>query len=89
MSITVLLFEVNEYDQYGQYFITAWNAKPTIEMLEPYLKRFGNPLTERRINPVLNRWDSYAHFLIDTGGGRVQTEHEWATLITIEPGEEL
>lgn len=32
-SIWVLTREINEYDQDGEYFVAAWNEKPTHQML--------------------------------------------------------
>ena len=33
MSIWVLTREINNYDQYGEYFEGAWEVKPTHQML--------------------------------------------------------
>lgn len=48
MSIWVLTREINQYDQDGEYFVSAWNEKPTHQTL----KLFGVP--ENRLRHVLN-----------------------------------
>ena len=47
-SIWVLTEEVNDYDQYGEYFVGAWNKKPTHQMLSA----LGVP--QNRLRHVLN-----------------------------------
>ena len=34
----ILTFEVNDYDQYGEYFLAAWPSKPSERSLEKVLK---------------------------------------------------
>lgn len=36
MAIWVLTKEYNDYDQHGEYFIHAWNKKPTAKELEDH-----------------------------------------------------
>jgi hypothetical protein len=47
-SIWVLTEEVSDYDQYGEYFVGAWNKKPTHQMLSA----LGVP--QNRLRHVLN-----------------------------------
>lgn len=33
MTVWVLTWEIDDYDQYGQYFVGVFLAKPTVEVL--------------------------------------------------------
>ena len=58
-SIWVLTEEYNDYDQHGEYFVHAWNHKPSIQdLLEQGVERS---------RPKMN--DYLAHVL--NGGGRI------------------
>ena len=48
MSIWILTREINEYDQAGEYFVDAWNEKPTHQTLT----LLGVP--QNRLRHVLN-----------------------------------
>lgn len=73
-EVYILTFEVNEYDQYGEYYKDCWDHLPTIteiiECLHPHSKwdEFGNIVTE----------DFYNHLI--KGGGRIGTQHSWYNL---------
>lgn len=68
-SIWVLTFEVNDYNQHGDYFVAAWTQKPTAEQLRDHVKDwFCGP----DINP--------ARLLLETGGGRQGIEDLWYKL---------
>ena len=68
-TVYVLTFEVNDYDQHGEYFLAAFKGKPTIEILSGV--------------PTLN-YDvpSLEHLL--KGGGRRGHEHVWYNLVEVE-----
>jgi hypothetical protein len=61
MSIWVLTSEVNEYDQFGEYFEYGWAEKPTKEMV---LKRLPK-----------NAHKDIDHIM--EGGGRLNDSYEW------------
>lgn len=42
-SIWVLLEEYNDYDQHGEYFVHAWNHKPSKEELSEHVKGVSRP----------------------------------------------
>lgn len=68
MKVWVLTYEVNEYNQYGEYFIEMWTDKPSKEALEKYVSGY--------------RWssdDDLEHLL--NGGGRRGYEDDWYYLI--------
>ena len=48
MSIWILTREINEYDQDGEYFVDAWNEKPSHQLLTAA----GVP--QNRLRHVLN-----------------------------------
>ena len=37
----ILTMEINEYDQYGEYYLTGWNHNPSDEELEKAIKNNG------------------------------------------------
>lgn len=61
----ILTYEVNEYDQYGEYFKDAWPEKPTREQIEKILQ-----------NEKMNYTDILIDHILD-GGGRQDVEYEW------------
>ena len=68
----VITNEVNEYDQYGEYFVAAFNRKPTLDDLRLTFKDKEN--SESFFNHLLN------------GGGRVGYEHDWYNLREVKEG---
>lgn len=71
-KIWVLLESYNDYNQHGEYFVTAWTQKPSAEQLRPYVNEY-------------NFDESVAHLL--SGGGRVGYEDRWYTLTAIKDGK--
>lgn len=66
----IITSEVNDYNQYGKYFVGAFIDKPTFEQLRnmfPYK-------SEEDINHLL------------TGGGRRGYENDWFNLEQVEEG---
>ena len=53
-TIWVLTEERNDYNQYGEYFITCWKEKPSLEDLTSILRASGDDGTraERLLNPT-------------------------------------
>lgn len=70
-TIWVVTREINQYDQDGEYFESAFITKPTPEQLMPVTSA----------NLVYCKW------LADTGGGRRDCESEWYHLREIVPGQ--
>lgn len=69
MSIWVLTAEANDYNQHGEYFIGAWNHKPSKEDL-------------RKIaNDLLNYNDEYLDYIL-RGGGRLDNTYDFWYLLT-------
>ena len=66
--IWLLTYEVNAYDQEGEYFIAAFESKPTADQLKPFLSGY--------------RWkceEGIEHLL--NGGGRREYEDDWYYLV--------
>lgn len=61
-GIWVLTEEHNAYDQFGEYFVHAWNSKPTGDQLREVIGIHGG---DKFINHVL------------AGGGREKYEDSW------------
>jgi len=77
-KIYVLTFEVNEYDQYGEYFITAFKNKPTFQELLPWVEENGYyPSDGISVEHATGE-------LIRNGGGRHKCEHRWLFLNEVE-----
>jgi hypothetical protein len=70
--IYVLTRSHNDYDQYGDYLVSAWYAKPS-----------GSDL--RRLLPESSEQD-IQHIL--SGGGRRESESVWHFLRAISPGQD-
>jgi hypothetical protein len=71
-SVWVLTAKVNAYDQYGEYFITAFTQKPTLEDIRKTLNLIPNsPLAVHVLN----------------GGGLVKNEPVWYYLKEYMSGE--
>lgn len=50
MKIYVLTEEHNDYDQYGEYFVEAFETKPTKEQLSETIKRNDDKLLDHILN---------------------------------------
>lgn len=70
MDIYVVVREVNDYDQWGGYFVTAFNHKPTKSELAEVLE----DLTSDVLDELL------------LGYGRMPGAEEWYYLIKTSPG---
>ena len=68
----VVTREINQYDQEGEYFVAAFNKKPTTEQL-------GNLVTRNT--------EEVVHYLLEDGGGRIRKEDEWWNLHMYNEGE--
>ena len=68
MKLYILVSEINEYDQAGQYFIDAWSHKPSKEELATAILTRGEPRFSME-DTVQN--------LLNNGGGRLGVEYEW------------
>ena len=62
MSVWVLTSEVNEYDQFGEYFEHAWPYKPTKEEVEEH---------------VQGKSEDYINWIYSGGGRTRKYEYKW------------
>ena len=70
-EIWVLTTEINEYDQYGEYYIRAWLKKPTAEEVRRVIESEYNPA-------FISKSETYTpEEIVETGGGRKGTEYRW------------
>lgn len=78
-KVWILTFEVNEYDQQGEYFIAAFLAKPDT-------MKIAKALTGRSEMPkdIMEAIALIEHIL--KGGGRQKTESIWYNLIEVDAG---
>lgn len=67
-KVWVLTFEVNDYDQHGEYFLAVFGEKPDSEKLANAMKESDPSFLE--------------HVL--SGGGRIGDEHQWFYLTEID-----
>ena len=74
--IWVLLEEYNDYDQHGEYFVHAWDHKPTREELAVHVKEVRRPGA-----------DDYLTFVLE-GGGRLTKgysyDNQWYILRSVK-----
>lgn len=73
-KVWVLTKELNEYDQYGAYFVTVFKEKPTVDLLSGFIKETPDI--------GLTRIGYYKWVL--NGGGRFGDEYEWYHLTEVE-----
>ena len=64
----ILTREINEYYQEGEYFVYAFQNKPTFKELKD----------------ILSKEDDVAIEWIMKGGGRLEFEHEWYHLFDMD-----
>lgn len=72
MKVWVLTYEVNEYDQCGEYYIATFLNKPSSGQLHDLLEIDFEAYGEEYITHILS------------GGGRVKWEHTWFHLFEEE-----
>jgi hypothetical protein len=76
MTIWVLTEEYNDYDQHGEYFVYAWDHKPSREELRLRGVETGRPYAADYLTFVL------------AGGGRIRVasyyEEQWYFLRELE-----
>lgn len=76
MSVWVLTEEYNDYDQHGEYFLHAWDHKPSREELEVHIDEKSRYDQPDYISYVLN------------GGGQIDNvkyyEYKWYILKEIK-----
>lgn len=63
-KVFVLTYEVNEYDQQGEYFVAVFNERPGISELKRLLETEDDELA----------------YHVQTGGGRQGYEYKWRNL---------
>mgnify|MGYP003638482219 CR=1 FL=1 len=69
----ILTMEINEYEQYGEYFIAVFDKQPTIQQLKKVLPDVADEEIEH----------------IKLTGGRRDSSHEWYHLRKLKIGEAL
>ena len=72
MTVWILTFEINRYDQEGEYFLAVFKKKPTREIL-------GRFFDEQK--------EATDYFFLDhvlKGGGRQEYENIWYNLKEVE-----
>lgn len=77
MKVWVLTREVNEYDQYGEYFEAVFKSKPTVKQIAEHLAGSGYAKGD-----VMSALALCEHIL--AGGGREGTEHVWFNLEEVD-----
>lgn len=75
-AVWVLTYEVNDYDQHGEYFLAVYAKKPTIEQIIDATKKSAPH------NDVHALLKFCLH--VQAGGGRRGTEHTWFHLREVE-----
>jgi hypothetical protein len=75
----VLTREHNQYNQYGAYFVAAFEEKPTHKMMKKIIKKDGFDCLFPEKNELIE------HIL--TGGGRIAMEDVWYNLEEISFNE--
>jgi hypothetical protein len=73
-TVWVLTYEVNDYNQQGEYFLAVWAAKPDLLQLSDYFAANG-PVN---FGSVMETVSALEH--LRNGGGRRSTEDTWYML---------
>ena len=74
MKLWILTTAVNEYDQYGEYFVVAFDHKPTADELKAAV-------------PSLEDYEII--HIVWNGGGRRNYEQQWWNLRELESGNPI
>ena len=84
-NLWILTYEVNDYNQHGEYFRAAWTHKPTKEELAKAIGLLNSYRHEDMVahEATVKTVDN----LFDKGGGRIDIEQEWYHLFEIGEGE--
>jgi len=69
-KVWLLTYEMNDYDQHGEYFARLWLNKPTLQQMEEFLIK-------------IKEKPNLAQHVLD-GGGRKDIEYCWYHLKQIE-----
>lgn len=82
MQIQILTYEINNYDQYGEYFLAAFNAVPSVQQLAEVMRGNGDMPAD-----IMEAIALLEH--IRKGGGRQGAEYRWFNLRpkTLHKGE--
>ncbi len=70
-KIYVVTRAINQYDQDGHYFVTAFTEKPTVKQLQK----------------AIQCSKEYATWLLETNGGGKNVEYEWYYITIQESGQ--
>lgn len=69
-SMWILTEEYNDYNQHGEYFLTAWLEKPTENQIKEMISEsYG----EYSIEVITKK-------LLSNGGGRIKDQDHWYNL---------
>lgn len=79
-KVWVLTYEVNDYDQHGEYFLAVFEKKPTYEQVVDFLSD-----NYRNVGTLVKA----VFRLVDSGGGRIHNEDTWYHLRAVEYGRKL
>lgn len=75
-KVWVLTFEVNDYDQHGEYFVDVFAEKPTIEQIIDSTKGYHPS------HDVAELLKFCLH--VQNGGGRRSVEDVWYNLVEVD-----
>lgn len=78
-KIWVLTREINAYEQDGEYFVCAFEQKPSIQKLAEEMARHDCPVD---LNDLFDAIAFLEH--LRNGGGRRATEHTWFNLTEVD-----
>ena len=76
-KVYVLTYEVNQYDQYGEYFVAVFKELPSVEDLANVMS--GQDLN---LGNVMEAVSFLEH--LRKGGGRRKTEDQWYYLREVD-----
>ncbi len=75
MAIWIVTGEVNAYEQEGEYFVAAFNNKPSFSELRKLIDNSGDRVSDATIGKLTR------------GGGREGIEDTWYNLHEVKNGE--
>lgn len=83
MNLWILTFSINEYNQEGAYFLTAWTSKPTFQILRQFF--------DSKISLSCPHYDVSDADIGRAlrGEGRFRNQNLWYTLQQIKQGYPL
>jgi len=83
-GVYVLTFELNDYDQHGDYILTVFESLPTLQELSAWFSKHNETPRFRDMGEAVAFFEH-----LRQGGGRQDREDMWYSLYFVSFGERV